>query len=72
MSPARAVAHLSSVEVDAAEATRLAHGQVIRLRGEVPAAPSDGPVAVLRGGELVAMAAREGDRLRPRKVFLRV
>lgn len=72
MSPARAVAHLSSVEVDGAEATRLAHGQVIRLRGEVPAAPPDEPVAVLRGGELVAMAAREGDRLRPRKVFLRV
>lgn len=73
ISPARAVAHLPSVEVAGDEAVRLAHGQTIRLRDEAPAtALPQETVAVLRGSDLVAVAARQGDRLRPRKVFLRV
>lgn len=68
ITPARAVAHLPSVEVDDDEATRLAHGQVIRVRAAVEAGPREA-VAVLRAGDLVAVAARDGDRLRPRKVF---
>lgn len=69
ITPARAVAHLPSVEVDDEEAIRLAHGQVIRVPGGVDTGPRE-PVAVVRGGDLVAVAARDGDRLRPRKVFV--
>lgn len=65
ISPVRALAHLPRVEVDEADATRLAQGQFIEGRG----APPIGPVAVVRGDTLVAVATARGSRLRPRKVF---
>ena len=65
VAPAAALAHLPHVTVDDADAARLSHGQSIATaEGEGP-----GIVAVLRGAELIAVAAREGDRLLPRKVF---
>ena len=66
ISPARALAHLAAVEVGAEAAGRIAHGQVVAVadRGAV-----DGLVAVMSAGELVAVAERAGERLRPRKVF---
>jgi tRNA pseudouridine55 synthase len=65
--PADALAHLPRVRIGAEDAERLAHGQSVPV-GE--GAPGDrGPLAVVLGDELVAVAERHGDRLRPRKVF---
>lgn len=70
LSPAAALAHLPSVEVDAEAAARLAHGRPVAVaRAEPSASGSEGPVAVLRDRQLIAVASREGERLRPRKVF---
>src|SRR5690606_8080333 len=66
ITPAGALAHLPSVHVDATSAARLAHGQAVALPDE-PA--EEGPLAVLHGDELIAVAERDGGRLRPRKVF---
>lgn len=71
--PARAVAHLPSVDVDSDTAARLAHGQAVKV-------PSTGssrdthsvPVVALLDGTLVAVTERTGDRIQPRKVFVRV
>ena len=68
VSPASALAHLPRVAVGPDEATRLAHGQAVPLSERNTALP-DGPLAVVRGEELVAVAEQAGDRLRPRKVF---
>lgn len=67
--PARAVGHLTRVQIDAGGTRRLASGQSIPLPdGD---APEDiGPVAVLESGRLVAVAEWEGGQLRPRKVFV--
>ena len=70
ITPAAAVAHLPWVEVGPEDVARLSQGQAVTVA--VPAAsgtPPYGPVAVLRGRALVAVAEREGERLRPRKVF---
>lgn len=63
--PAEALRHLPRVRVEADEAARLATGQFLRRAGTLPG----GPIAVLHGSTLVAVAAAEGGRLRPRKVF---
>lgn len=65
--PARALAHLPSVRVEGEVAGRLAGGQTIPL--EARDLPLGEPVAVIEGERLVAVAIRDGDRLRPRKVF---
>jgi tRNA pseudouridine55 synthase len=64
---APALAHLPAVEVEPAQAARIRQGQFLVLVGNDP--PEDVVVRVLLEGELVALASREGDRLRPRKVM---
>jgi tRNA pseudouridine55 synthase len=67
VSPADALTHLPPVEVDSDEAARIRQGQFLDLQGN--GVSEDTPVRVLFGGELVAVATREGTRLRPRKVL---
>lgn len=68
VAPAAALAHLPTVEVSAEDAARIAHGRAVGLGGSAPGLEG-GAVAVLSARELVAVAARAGDRLLPRKVF---
>jgi tRNA pseudouridine55 synthase len=60
------------IRLDAAELGALAHGQVIRHRGE--RLPAPGPEGLFRiladDGRLVAMARLEAGRLHPEKVFI--
>jgi tRNA pseudouridine55 synthase len=65
--PVDALGHLPSVGVGEQDWARLSHGQAIEVDGSDGADPT---VLVLRGGKLAAVAAREGRRLRPLKVFL--
>ena len=70
ITPAAALAHLPWVEVGPADAARLSQGQTVAVAvTEANSPPPDGPVAVLKGRSLVAVAEREGERLHPRKVF---
>lgn len=71
IAPARAISHLPVVEVDPGTAVRMAHGQAVDGPGD-PGAEAEAPVAVVLGDVLVAVAERDGSRLRPRKVFVRV
>jgi tRNA pseudouridine55 synthase len=65
--PALALAHFPSFEVGPEDAARIRQGQFLSIqRTEVP---EEAPVRVLLDGNLLAVATREGDRLRPRKVF---
>ncbi len=69
--PARALGHLPALQVDSDLARRLVHGQSPGLEefpegGELAQGL---PVAVHQGDLLVCVARREGERLRPRKVF---
>lgn len=70
ISPRDALAHLPSVQVDAAGARRLAQGQRVAFPSDVPA--DEGPVGVEWNGALVAVGERRGGELEPRKVFVRV
>jgi tRNA pseudouridine55 synthase len=65
--PAMALVHFPSFEVGLEEATRIRQGGFIPLPGTE--FPEGTLVRVVRKGDLVAMAAKEGDRLQPRKVF---
>jgi tRNA pseudouridine55 synthase len=68
LSPADAVAGMTSVTVGDAERTALGYGQAIRVAVD---AAEDEPVAILsESGELLAIGRRAGDVVRPRKVFL--
>jgi tRNA pseudouridine55 synthase len=67
LEPAEALAHLPSVVVGDAEAARLAHGQDIDAA--LAGIGQGDAIAVLRGGELVAVGTSRGGRLSPRKVF---
>lgn len=67
--PARAVGHLPVVRVGPEAAVRLAHGQAVESGG---AGEQEGTVAVVLDDVLVAVAERDGSRIRPRKVFVRV
>jgi tRNA pseudouridine55 synthase len=69
LTPAAALAHLPQVEVGAEQVARLAHGEAVALEGPSELAVG-GPIALVSERELVAVASREGDRLRPRKVFV--
>jgi tRNA pseudouridine55 synthase len=71
VTPAAALAHLPRVEVGVDQVARLAHGEAVAMEPSSEVA-ADGPVAVVSDRELVAVASREGDRLRPRKVFVGV
>ncbi len=65
--PALALAHLPSFEVGPQEAARICQGQFLPIPDtEIP---EKTPVRVLLEGALLAVAAREGDQLRPRKVL---
>lgn len=66
MAPARALAHLPRLEVDADQTARLATGQFLPVSGDLPA----GPIAVLHDDALVAVATAAEGRVRPRKVFV--
>ncbi len=59
-----AVAHLRSLAVDGADLDSLLHGRAITA-----SEPLSGPVALVAGEELVAVAEAQGTRLRPRVVF---
>jgi tRNA pseudouridine55 synthase len=62
------VAHIPSITVSAADAARLARGQTTLLRGR-DAPVVNGWVAVLVGGQLIALAEAEQGELLPRRVF---
>ncbi len=66
LAPAEALAHLPRVEVNAGQAGEIAHGGPIFAPR---ALPTDTPIALLEGGELVAIAEYVAGMLRPRKVF---
>ena len=69
VTPAAALGHLPSIEVGAEQVARLAHGEAVAIEGAADLAAGD-PIALVSERELVAVASREGDRLRPRKVFV--
>jgi tRNA pseudouridine55 synthase len=71
VSPSRALAHLPMYEVRLQEADRLRRGQFLPIGDQAGGTelPEGLPVRVLQNGELVAVAYRAGERLRPRKVF---
>jgi tRNA pseudouridine55 synthase len=62
-----ALSHLPAVDVEPEQAARIRQGQSLPVVGAAP--PEAVPVRVLLEGGLVAIAFREGDRLRPRKVM---
>lgn len=65
--PVAAVRHLTGIAVEEAAATRIRHGQRLRLD---PAPDAEGgPVAVACKGELLAIGEVEDGVLHPRKVF---
>lgn len=80
-SPLAAISHLPRLEVGEAEARRIRHGMPIpagdRLAGGREANGLEGggrwtdatPLALVRGGELLAIGAVEGGSIRARKVF---
>jgi hypothetical protein len=65
--PEESVGHMGRIEVEAAEAERLRHGQAVTVAGE--GVSDQEPVAVLHDGRLLAVGACEGGVVRPRKVF---
>jgi tRNA pseudouridine55 synthase len=67
ISPAMALAHLPTLEIGQDEATRIRQGQFLPVQGRD--LPEQTPVRVLLGGDLVAVASREGELVRPRKVL---
>lgn len=84
ISPLAALAHLPTMEVSEDEALRLQSGQSLALERAGPAPAdlkggaepgdegdpeADPVIAVSFRGRLIAVAVRDGDRIRPRKVF---
>ena len=67
LSPAKALAHLPTVQVGGEDAARLACGQAVEPSTEP--VPEADPVVVLESGSLVAIGCGRGGVLRPRKVF---
>jgi tRNA pseudouridine55 synthase len=65
--PSLALAHFPFFEVGPEEAARIRQGQFLSIpRTEIP---EETPIRVLLDGDLLAVASREGDQLRPRKVL---
>jgi tRNA pseudouridine55 synthase len=77
MSTATALRHLPQVELDAAQCATVRHGRPLLLEEqEDPSGPSGDPAAaagevvvLTSGGAVVAIGARTGARVQPRKVF---
>jgi len=67
ISPAAALSHLRVVTVSQADAVRIRQGQFLPLEGQD--LPEGEPVRILLEGDLLAIGARTGDHLRPRKVL---
>jgi tRNA pseudouridine55 synthase len=67
VSPAEALAHFPALEVTPQEAARLRQGQFLPVTGRD--LPEEAMIRVLMDGELVAVAARSGNDLRPQKVL---
>ncbi|HEX8243809.1 MAG TPA: tRNA pseudouridine(55) synthase TruB [Longimicrobium sp.] len=67
LSPLEAVAHMPRVSVDEAGIAALRHGRAVPAADD---APSGVPIALVSGGELLALGERDGDVVRPRKVFV--
>ncbi|TSJ64287.1 tRNA pseudouridine(55) synthase TruB [Starkeya sp. 3C] len=59
---------LPALRVSPAEASRLAHGQPIILRGR-DAPILEGPVAITAGGRLVALGEAEAGEIHPKRIF---
>lgn len=68
ITPLDALAHLPRITVDEAGLALLRHGRAVRAPAD---APSGTAIALASGaGELLAIGEREGDVVRPRKVFI--
>ena len=67
--PLGALAHLTRIDVGDEEAGKLAMGQALAA-DEYGVPEEAGPIAVARGDVLVAVAKRDGDLIRPKKVFI--
>jgi tRNA pseudouridine55 synthase len=67
ISPVAALSHLPAVEVGQADAVRIRQGQFLPLEGRD--LPEGEPVRILLEGGLLAIGARAGEQLRPRKVL---
>lgn len=66
LSPLAALAHLAVVQVGDDAAADLGHGAPVTAPSAVD---TDGPIAVVHRGALLALASLENGLLRPRKVF---
>ncbi len=66
-SPAAALGHLPALEVGPEDAARIRHGQFLPVQHED--IPCGSPVRILLGGDLIAVASRDRNQIRPRKVF---
>jgi tRNA pseudouridine55 synthase len=66
LTPAQALCALPSIDVSQDEAAHILQGRSIPME---PRCPEGRPVAVVLGERLLAVAVRETDRLKPRKVF---
>ena len=67
-SPATLVSGLPRRELDDAERTAVLHGRPVAAHGEGEAEEAGEPVALFAGDDLVAVAERAGDVLKPRVV----
>ena len=65
--PAAALGHFPALEVEKEDAAKLRHGQFLPIPDGLSL--GEGPMRVLLHGDLVAVAARQGHKLRPQKVF---
>ena len=68
VSPLDVVAHLPRLEVSYEEAVRIRAGQALELKDDPPSA-DQGEHAVVFEARLLAVAVRDGNQVRPRKVF---
>jgi tRNA pseudouridine55 synthase len=64
LTPVQALSHLPSMELNEEQERAIRFGQSLET-----AVPSNGAIMLVRNNVLVAIAAVEGTRLRPRKVF---
>ena len=65
--PLAALAHLPAVQLDDAGRRAVGRGGSVHS----PAPPGDGPLVLVHGDELLAIAERRDGRIQPRKVFAR-
>ena len=66
--PLAAISHLPRLEVSREEAVCLEHGQSLALDPDREPG-SDGDLAVVFQSRLLAVGVREGERVKPKKVF---